>query len=241
MAVNISSEVPIGRGLGSSGALSTALVAALFQVRDHVLPDKEVIKTAALKLETLFHGQTSGIDVEISTYGGTRAFLNGRSESIADPARGYHILLVDTGIPRDSKTMIARAKQAMTDMSVGQRNGVLAALELVSARLKKGEIRLEEAIEPFQHYLCSLGVSHPAIDGFIAVAKERLGFSAKITGAGGGGSLYALVPRSLDLPLVIEGLTEAIAKDDRTSPYNYSISIVQNTDKGVHIVQKESL
>lgn len=232
----MSSEVPIGRGLGSSGALSAALVAALLHLRDGQPLDKKAVKAAALKIETLFHGKTSGIDVEVSTYGGTRAFLNGKSEPISDPAREYHILLVDTGIPRDSKTMISRAKQSMADMEDTERKSMLANLENIVNRLRCAGISLEEAMGPFQRFLERLGVGHPAICGFIDVAQERFRISSKITGAGGGGCLYALASHDLDPEETISTLQSVLVEDTRTKAYTYSISIVNNTDIGVQVI-----
>jgi mevalonate kinase len=220
--------------------LATALVAALLHRRDGQPLEKESVRDAALKIETLFHGKTSGIDVEVSTYGGTRAFLNGHSEPIPDPAREYHLLLVDTGIPRDSKTMISRAKQSMADMQDAERHSMLANLESIVNRLRGRSIRLEEAMGPFQVFLERLGVGHPAITGFIGVAKDKLGITSKITGAGGGGCLYALVPKTLDPQETIKALKVALEEDLRTNPYTYSISIVKNTDIGVQIIPSDS-
>jgi len=42
--------------------------------------------------------------------------------------------------------------------------------------------------------LTDLGVGHPALDGLVAVAR-RSSYGAKLTGAGGGGSIVALTDR----------------------------------------------
>ena len=47
-----------------------------------------------------------------------------------------------------------------------------------------------------QHLLNAVGVGHPALDRVCAVARER-GLTAKLTGAGGGGCAFIIIPPGL--------------------------------------------
>ena len=50
-----------------------------------------------------------------------------------------------------------------------------------------------------QYLLNLLGVGHPSLDAVCSIAKQH-GLHAKLTGAGGGGCAFALVPPGELLP-----------------------------------------
>lgn len=78
----VTSELPLGSGLGSSAALCVALSAALLAVSDSVKLDfshqgwqvfgdneLELVNKWAFEGEKMIHGKPSGIDNTVSTYG----------------------------------------------------------------------------------------------------------------------------------------------------------------------------
>lgn len=80
--VVITSELPLGSGLGSSAALCVALSAALLSFSDSVTLDLshqgwllygenelELLNKWAFEGEKIIHGRPSGIDNTVSTYG----------------------------------------------------------------------------------------------------------------------------------------------------------------------------
>lgn len=239
LKIEVKSSIPMGKGLGSSGAFSTALAAALLQHKDHsVAPSKEAIKEQALRGESLFHGKTSGIDVEVSVFGGTRAFNGGTSKAIANPSDCYHVMLVDTDVPRNAKEMISKAKDGMAAMDPGKREAELARLESYIQRIVEGDCRgFRGYFSEFQAFLRVIGVSHPAIDGFESVLLDgKWGVEAKITGAGGGGYLVALFPKNWFMRWLRKfQIRRALSADPRTQPYTYTMTSVQNTSLGVKV------
>lgn len=66
----ITSNIPIGRGLGSSAALCVASVAALLNFYTNKEFDKETINNIAYNCEKYFHKNASGVDVSTSCFGG---------------------------------------------------------------------------------------------------------------------------------------------------------------------------
>ena len=72
----IESEIPIGRGLGSSAALSAAAVAAFLEFYSGREFNKEVINSLAFKIEKHFHQNPSGVDNSASCFGGLILYQN---------------------------------------------------------------------------------------------------------------------------------------------------------------------
>src|SRR3989344_3382835 len=66
----IKSEIPIGRGLGSSAALCVAATAAFLEFYTGRQFEKEVINNIAYQAEKYFHINASGVDVTASCFGG---------------------------------------------------------------------------------------------------------------------------------------------------------------------------
>src|SRR3989338_2438064 len=64
------SDIPIGRGMGSSAAFCVATAAALLHFYTGREYDKQIINSLAYQGETYFHGMPSGVDVSASCFGG---------------------------------------------------------------------------------------------------------------------------------------------------------------------------
>ncbi len=67
---SIDSQIPIGRGLGSSAALSVAAGAAFLKFYTGKQFDKDTINNLAYKIEKRFHANTSGVDPSTVCFGG---------------------------------------------------------------------------------------------------------------------------------------------------------------------------
>ncbi|MEK7597371.1 MAG: hypothetical protein AAB441_01875 [Patescibacteria group bacterium] len=66
----IESKIPIGRGLGSSAALSVASVAAFLEFYTGRKFGKEIVNNLAFQIEKHFHQNPSGVDNSASCFGG---------------------------------------------------------------------------------------------------------------------------------------------------------------------------
>ena len=69
MSIQITSNIPIGRGYGSSAAVLAALVKAFNNAFDLNLSDDEIF-TRVYELECFWHGKSSGIDPIMAILGG---------------------------------------------------------------------------------------------------------------------------------------------------------------------------
>jgi len=88
--VAIESDLPIGRGMGSSAALAIALVRARQALGGHPA-DFALLHREGFKVERIFHGQPSGVDHAVSALGGAVAYRKGADGPTIDPvgARPY--------------------------------------------------------------------------------------------------------------------------------------------------------
>jgi len=210
MEIQVVSEIPLGAGLGSSAALSVCLAAGLTGVLAQVTGDKsspssldnrEVCSRAFLS-EKILHGTPSGIDNSVSSYGGIIKFVNGVITNLPS-TRALNVLLVNTNVERNTKDLVAgvrtrleshpRIIQPVLDSIDAISQEFLSVLES-EARDRTRE--LEELIDYNQGLLATLGVSHPALQSAITICASH-GLHGKLTGAGGGGFMFSLVPPSM--------------------------------------------
>ena len=106
MDVKLSSNIPVGAGLGSSSAFSVSLSGALLKCFLGSKPDYGLINQWAFQSERQFHGKPSGIDNNISVAGGTLMFKDNSISSI-NSMRLMEIVLVDTKVKRNTKTLVS--------------------------------------------------------------------------------------------------------------------------------------
>ena len=184
-------RVPCRAGLGSSAALTVALARlALGEA-----PLDELI-AASMAGERVFHGNPSGVDSEVAARGGVVMFARGRETEPVALAEPLGLVLVPSGIPRQTATLVAgvRARRERFPRTI---DPILDALGALVHRgreaIERGELGTLAELTTIAHELLSaLGVSLPALDRLCAAAVEAGAAAAKLTGAGGGGCVFAL-------------------------------------------------
>lgn len=192
LAVHITSNLPVGRGMGSSAALAVALVRARAAL-DGDSPDPDTIFTRALPVERVFHGNPSGLDVAVSVWGGFLAYRRGpplEVEPIAERV-SWQVVVLDTGRAGDTGALVAgvAARRPSIDPLL-RRIGRLAGEARASLRDPQG---LGELLDENQALLEQIGVSDDSVTRLVALARRAGAHGAKLSGAGGGGVVIALV------------------------------------------------
>ena len=226
LQIKVESEIPLGAGLGSSAALSVCLAAGLSALKcsKNELVLEQICQYAFIS-EQILHGRPSGIDNAVSTYGGFVHFKNSKITPIdcSISKSDLRILLVNTKIPRSTKTMVQGVNELNNEYPdvVGP---TLEAIDGVSKKcleiLQQSDHQDDDSIHRFrsiqnliqynQKLLEALGVSHPALEEVILIAKSY-GLSAKLTGAGGGGFALIVLPPSID-ENTLKNLKERLVK-----------------------------
>lgn len=185
----IESNIPIGAGMGSSAAFAVAM-SALTVGR----LDLEKINSIAYGMEKKKHGNPSGVDNTVSTYGG---FLWYRKESeqlkifsrFTPKVKVPGLFLINTGRPEEStKEMVGYVAEAYK-IKKNYVNGIFIEMESVTRGFLKVLMNEQkggfgELVWENEKLLERLGV---VSDGTKRIIRniEKIGGSAKITGAGG--------------------------------------------------------
>jgi mevalonate kinase len=187
--VDVETDLPVGRGMGSSAALAVALVRA----RDGADLGPDVVYDRAMPIERAFHGNPSGVDVAVSARGGCLWFRRG-DPPVREPLRpgDWSIAVLDSGTAGDTAALVAGV--------AARRPGIDADLERIGGLVHEARAVLDDpvALGPLltenHELLRRIGVSTPVLDDLVGFALGAGALGAKLAGAGGGGVVLALCP-----------------------------------------------
>lgn len=191
IGVTIRTDLPVGRGMGSSAALSVALVRASAAQRGEVASFEECYERGFIA-ERIFHGNPSGVDHTVSSLGGGVRYRRGAPvEPFVPPP--LRLVVIDSGSAGDTAELVAGVA-ALPDCAA--RLAEIGALtEQVSDALAAGAPAhvLGPLLTENHRLLRGIGVSTPVLDALVEAALAAGALGAKLAGAGGGGVVIALV------------------------------------------------
>lgn len=224
--ITVWSELPTGAGLGSSAAYSVCLAAALLTLCEEIpnplkdgeatsrwtAEDLELINKWAFQGERVIHGNPSGVDNAVSTWGGALRYQQGRISSLKKPP-ALKILLTNTKVPHSTKALLLSVRNRLLKFPeivaplLTSMDAIALECERVlgemaaAAPAPEHYLVLEELIDMNQHHLNALGVGHTSLDQLCQVTMAH-GLHSKLTGAGGGGCGITLLRPDLEEPEV---------------------------------------
>lgn len=194
------SDIPIGSGLGSSAAICVAILKLIAGIFGKSL-EREILSEAARELEGRFHGKSSGLDTATVAWEQMLLFRTGekpkeisvRSWDHKGPLR---FALIDSGIRSSTISMVKKAEPWFTDKKEGE--GRVAKFEALSIQcataLETGDLAgLADAMNQNHRYLNESGVSNSTLESLRVEIMKSGALASKITGAGGGGCVLALL------------------------------------------------
>jgi mevalonate kinase len=195
--VSIRSEIPGGAGLGSSASTMVALVSALSKLNRLGLRVQEIVQ-ASMVGEKEIHGNPSGIDPAVCARGGVILFRRG-SVPTQVRLKGTRSLIVSlSGMKRSTRHQIGRVsavKREYPSLFAGLADSANSVSLMAADRLSTGDMAGLGSILNFSHaVLSSLGVSNPTLDRLVNESLSLGSYGAKLTGAGGGGSIISVGP-----------------------------------------------
>ncbi|MDH5492736.1 MAG: mevalonate kinase [Myxococcales bacterium] len=212
-AAELVSEIalPAGAGLGCSAALGVSVIAALDALHG-IARSPEERGRASLRWEEVFHGNPSGIDNMISACGGIALFRRGEPLEAIHAALELRLVVADSGVRSSTKERVEQVARlrAREPEEVERVFEAIAALVLEGKRaIEAGQLRaLGKLMDLNQALLGTLLLSTPELEEMCALARERGALGAKLTGAGGGGCMIALVADEARAAEVRDGLEE---------------------------------
>ncbi|MFO0666454.1 MAG: mevalonate kinase [Polyangiaceae bacterium] len=196
-------DLPPGGGLGSSAAVGVAVARAL----DPAAPS-DVIEARVMAWERVFHGNPSGIDAAVASRGGCIYFTRGGIvEPVLTPS-AIHLCIGDSGTSSATKAMVesvAKRKAQNPELVEKAWSGIRSLVENGRLALQDGDMRaVGKLLDLNQMILSGLFLSTPEIETLCKEARAAGALGSKLTGAGGGGCVVALVESGESASRVLE-------------------------------------
>lgn len=198
LTITVSSTVPIARGLGSGAAVSTAITRAVARHFSSELTAAEVSRLV-YEVERLHHGTPSGIDNTVIAYDRPVYFVRGERLETFTVARPMALVIADTGLGSPTKEVVDAVRQAWLRSrdryeDLFDRVGSIAVG--VRRCIERGDLaQVGRMMDENHRLLQEMGVSHPRLDALVQEATRHGSLGAKLSGAGRGGNMIALVSR----------------------------------------------
>ena len=201
LTITVHSSIPIASGLGSGAAIAAAVIRAL--TRHLGRPDlatAEQVAALAYEVEKIHHGTPSGIDNTVVAYEQPVYFERRQPHNLIQTfavARPVHILVADTGIRSSTKAVVSDVRRQWT-ASPAAFNQLFAGCGHLarSARraLEAGDLaNLGQLMNENHRLLQAMTVSSAELDRLVAAAQSAGALGAKLSGAGRGGNMIALI------------------------------------------------
>ncbi|WP_051172203.1 mevalonate kinase [Microbacterium indicum] len=229
--VSIRSDVPVGRGLGSSAAVAAAVVQAVAGAVGRALDPEErhgLIQVA----ERAAHGTPSGLDARAVVAAGPIRFHAGLAAPLALGAP-LTLVIADSGAPGSTAEAVAgvRAMRDARPHTAGTLIDRLGSLAKGSTEdLASGDLDALGARMTDAHGLLRLlDVSTDALDALVGAAARAGALGAKLTGGGLGGCVVALAASPAEAEEIAGSLAAAGARQVWTMTQQATTSIPEAT------------
>jgi len=212
--LTIHSQLPIASGLGSSAAVSVAIIRALSGHLGKPL-EVEAISQIAYIVECIHHGTPSGIDNTVVAYEKPVYFIREHKPEPIPISTPLNLIIGDTGVSMKTTIPVSLLRERW-EKDPGTYGSWFEEIgEIVKearAMLKVGSIEsLGALMNRNQAVLEDMGLSSMELQRLVRAARESGALGAKLSGAGMGGIMLALVEPDT-IQIVEAALRESGAK-----------------------------
>lgn len=192
LAIDVEIEIPTGSGLGASAAIAVAVARAVIDAGG----SGDVLE-AATAWERVFHGNPSGIDAAAAAHGGCIYFTRADGPTPIRLVAPLNLAIAVAGPPASTRAMVesvARLRDRRRELFDKTADGILSLVKNARLCLESGDTTgLGRLMDLNQMLLSGLFLSTGEIEQACRVARDAGALGAKLTGAGGGGCVVALV------------------------------------------------
>ncbi|HQM95305.1 MAG TPA: mevalonate kinase [Methanofastidiosum sp.] len=194
--ISIRSDIPVGAGLGSSAAVVVPTLKLLSELLEMNLKNEDIARMGK-EVEFEVQGSSSGLDPAVSALGGGVYFKKGKIERFSAPQ--LPIIVGYTGEKGSTKVLLEKVKTLREEYPEIVED-IMDAMEDIANKGRKilaedGDLKeLGKLMNINNGLLEAIGVSTKELSDLVFASRISGALGAKITGAGGGGCMYALTP-----------------------------------------------
>lgn len=206
VSIKITSQIPVGSGLGSSAAVIVATLAAI-NIECGNGYEKEKIAQMAHEIEKEVQEAASLTDTFISTFGGVIEIPSLKRLDLLDCG-----IVIGNTCKGASPKKTAQLVKQVAELKEMYPDSINLIIKTIGSLAKKGEIMVKKkdyrAIGKLMNInhglLDALGVSTLELSTLVYGTRNVGVYGTKLTGAGGGGCMVALTDSQEDVAQAIE-------------------------------------
>lgn len=189
----IKSNISIGAGMGSSAAIASAIISAVYNFLDIELSNETRFNWIQFS-ETIAHGSPSGIDALTTTHDNAWIFQKGQKPIEFDTKINAFLIVGQTGEIGNTKLAVSHVKRIVDEKNkMNLIHEIGEQVEAAHLAYRIGDLnKLGATLNKTQNNLKILGVSTTKIDRLVDMALDNGAVGAKLTGGGLGGCVIAL-------------------------------------------------
>ncbi|MBK8903956.1 MAG: mevalonate kinase [Anaerolineaceae bacterium] len=201
VTIYVNSQIPIASGMGSGAAIAAAIIRALAQhLQRPDLLTNERVSALAYEVEKIHHGTPSGIDNTVVAYEQPIWFVRQSPYNQIEPftvAAPLRFVVADTGVRSSTKIAVGDVRRQYNEQparfaQIFDACGRIARTARMA--IETGSVTQVGQLMTENHgWLQKMTVSSSELDRLVAAALEAGALGAKLSGAGRGGNMIALV------------------------------------------------
>ena len=194
LEITIDSDIPIGVGLGSSSACCVAAAASISELFNKL--SSEEILNLSIEAEKKIFPNTSGADCTVCTYGGMIEYDQSSGTRKIESTFQINLVIANSMIPHSTKNSVERVSKFKENdeerfsQLCDLENGLID--EVITAMKNNDSTTLGLKMSENQEYLEEIQISNDTLRNMIN-SLNQISLGSKITGAGDGGCIIALV------------------------------------------------
>ncbi len=197
ISIEITSNIPIASGMGSGASISTAIIRGLAEYFKIEISTDEIYNQV-FEIEKIYHGNPSGIDPKVIVYQAPFYFVKDTKMEEIKIKKNLEFVIIDSKIRSTTKEVVELVEEQYK-LYPAKYKTIFSHIANISNNLKSeleedGNIHyIGDLLNSNHNLLRRMGVSNQTLDEIVKTCLESGALGAKLSGAGKGGIVIALV------------------------------------------------